>query len=63
MYYFDFTYDIASFDFKSAKENNQNISVDDLIFDDWKQLDVNAFTLEVGLRFSLFNKKLPVVFK
>jgi hypothetical protein len=63
MFYFDFTYDIASFDFKSGKVNNQLFSIDDLLYNDWKQMDINAFSLEIGLRFSLFNKKLPVIFR
>jgi hypothetical protein len=62
-FYMEFTCDIVAFNFKSAKENNQNITMNNLAFDDWKKMSGTAFSFDFGMRFSLFNKKLPIVFK
>jgi hypothetical protein len=63
IFYFDLTYDIAGFDFKSATETNENSNYNAQPFTDWEHINGNAISIDLGLRFSLFNKKLPVVFK
>jgi hypothetical protein len=63
VFYFDLTCDIAGFDFKSATETNGNSTINGQPFTDWEHINGNSISIDLGLRFSLFNKKLPVVFK
>ncbi|HRY98031.1 MAG TPA: hypothetical protein P5550_03145, partial [Bacteroidales bacterium] len=62
LFYIELTADFASFDFDSATEGGNTYSIDALPYDDWRKVGCNAFGAEMGLRFSLFNKQLPLVY-
>jgi hypothetical protein len=62
LFYMELTADLATFDFASATEGGHTYTIDVLTYDDWRQVNCNAFGIEMGLRFSLFNKQLPLIY-
>lgn len=63
LFFLELTADLVTFDFDTGKVNGTSFSNNGLLHSDWKQFNGNAFGIEMGLRFSLFNKKLPMVYK
>ena len=63
LFFLEFNADIATFEFESANTNGHTSTTSNIPYDDWRQVKANAYGAEMGLRFSLFNKKLPMVYK